>query len=101
MNQSYSTLSTTDRCLVAIPNNLWSLSVIRDGDTITAEITHFNGATEMCAVKVANHCYDVTFSIFSRIFGKLKQTKTVKFTTTKCWLEQWIEMAQVDAKVAA
>ena len=99
MNQSYSTLSATDRCLVAVPSHPWTVNVTRHGEDLAvdnvleAEVTNFHGATKMYATKVGNDCYDVVFTKFARIYGKLRETATVEFTTTRSWIDQWIEMA--------
>ena len=95
---SYSTLTTLDRISMCVPANPWSVTVFRNDNWTMAEVSSFDGNTELFASKVGNDCYDITFKKFARMMGKLKLMKTVEFTTTGSWVDQWIEMAQVDAK---
>jgi hypothetical protein len=97
MRRSYSTLTTLDRISMCVPDNPWSVTVFRDNNWISVEVTSFNGTKELFASKIGDDCYEVTFKNFARMMGKLKLTKTVEFTTTGSWVDQWIEMTQAHA----
>jgi len=99
MKNSFSTLHPTERCLIAVPSQLWSTAVTRstkvedEWSEIVATVENFDGEKIMTAQRVGNDCYDVKFQIRSRIQGKLKLTREIVFTTTGSWVDAWIETA--------
>jgi hypothetical protein len=105
MNKTYSTLDHLERVLVAIPTRIEDVDVeySEDGRTFAINITHFDGSKVLVARQVGDSdsdTYDVSIDIWSRVRGQVRYTKTVAFTTTKGWVEEWLWMAQAHAPVA-
>ena len=95
MAYCYSTLPVLDRILINVPPNLWSVEILARTETLVkAKTCSFNGSLVLNAYKIGNDCYDVVFEIWPHIGGGTKLGKTVKFTTTGTWVDQWIEKAQ-------
>jgi hypothetical protein len=99
MKNSFSTLNPAERCLIAVPSQLWSTAVTRstkvegEWSEIVATVKSFDGEKVMTAQRVGNDCYDVKFQTWSRIQGKLELTREIVITTTGSWVDAWIETA--------
>jgi hypothetical protein len=105
MNKTYTTLDHLERTLIAIPTRIEDVDVeyAEDGRTFAINITHFDGSKVLVARQVGDSdsdTYDVSIDIWSRVRGQVRYTKTVAFTTTKGWVEEWLWMAQAHAPVA-
>lgn len=105
MNKTYSTLDHLERTLIAIPTRIEDVDVeyAEDGRSFAINITHFDGSKVLVARQVGDSdsdTYDVSIDIWSRMRGQVRYTKTVAFTTTKGWVEEWLWMAQAHAPVA-
>jgi hypothetical protein len=97
MNKTYSTLNPLERVLIAIPTRIEDVEHSLDGRTFAINITHFDGKKMLLARQVGDSnsdTYEVSIDIWSRMQGKVRYTKTVAFTTTKGWVEEWLWMAQ-------
>ena len=101
MSASFSTLTATERCIVAAPSNHWEvIATVHDfGNVVDCSVRSFNGKKVLNAVKVGNDCFDVTVGNHSHVAGKLVKGSTIRFTTTGTWVEEWL--AKVGAKTAA
>jgi hypothetical protein len=94
---SYCTLSALDRVLVSPPSHPWSLDVESNESqsTIVAQVENFNTILVLCARQIdTSDCYDVSVDLYPHRNGSKKYSRTIQFTTSKEWVNQWIEMTQ-------
>lgn len=105
MNKTYSMLSATDRAILSVPDRA-VVTVSRSAKNAAIRVVAYNDDKRVVidAVRVGDgdgFTYDVIADRFSRLAGKMKHTKTIDFTTSVDWVEQWIEMAQAHAVAKA
>ena len=93
---TYTTLDALDRVLVSVPQRIHDVDIERtpDDSTIITNVSAYDSTKVMCASRVAGDVYNVSFDIYSRVRGAIRYNRTIKFTTTRGWVDQWIEMAQ-------
>jgi hypothetical protein len=92
MPASFSTLTATERSIVAAPSNSWDVvATIHDcGGVVDCSVRSFNGKKVLNAVKVGNDCFDITLVNHNHLQGKLVKGSTVRFVTTGTWLKEWL-----------
>ena len=100
--KTYSMLSSTERQLISIPSHPTDLDIecSEEGDVMAINVTH--GPADESIVMVArrvgevhSEVYDVSADIWLEgSDGEVRYTSTVAFTTTKGWIEQWVEMVE-------
>lgn len=93
MTASLSTLTATERCIVAAPSNPWEvLATVHDfGNILDCSVRNFNGKKVLNAVKLGNDCFDVTLVNHNHLAGRLVKGATIRFTTTGAWLGEWLK----------
>ena len=99
MTASFSTLTATERCIVAAPRNCWEVSsAIHDfGNIIDCSARHFHGKLVLNAVKLGNDCFDVTVQNYNHMQGRLVKGRLVRFITTGSWLNDWLATVGAEA----
>lgn len=100
--KTYSMLSSTERQLIRVPSDPTDVDVefYGDGHVLCINVTH--GPADESIVMVArrvgevhSEVYDVSADIWLEgSDGEVRYTSTVAFTTTKGWIEQWVEMVE-------
>jgi hypothetical protein len=96
MASSFSTLSATDRCIAASPRHCFSVdSAVHDfGNVIDCSTRNFNGVKRLNALRVSGDCFDVTICNFPHVGGAPRLGRTIRFTTTEAWVNDWIAKAK-------
>ena len=96
MSASFSTLSAVDRCLVSAPKHCTDFHVEYSDcrEFVKCTARNFHGMKLLTAVRVSGDCFDVCVEYFQHIWGKLSKGRTIQFTTTEAWLNEWIEIAK-------
>jgi len=97
MSASFTTLSVTDRIAVSPVSNPWSLDIESNESesVIIAQSDSFNRLLVLCAHQIdTSDCYNVSVDVYTHMGGGKKYSRTVKFTTSRGWVDQWIEMTQ-------
>jgi len=97
MMTSYTTLSVTDRIAVSPVSNPWSLDIESNesGSAIIAQVDSFNHLLVLGAYQVdESDSRNVSVDVYTHIGGQKKYNRTIKFTASKEWVDQWIEMIQ-------
>jgi hypothetical protein len=92
MAASFSTLTAVDRCIISAPRNCLEVSsCVHDfGNIVECSARNFHGKLVLMAVKIGNHCFDVTVVPYNHQGGKLVKGKSVRFTTTDTWVNEWL-----------
>ena len=97
MSASYTTLSITDRIAVSPLSNPWSLDIESNESesAIIAQVNSFNRLLVLGAYQIdTSNAYNVSVDVYTHIGGGKKYSRTVKFTTSREWVDQWIEMTR-------
>jgi len=93
MTASFSTLTATERCLVAAPSSPWEVcATVHDfGGIVDCAVRSFNGKKVLNAVKVGGDCFDITLVNHNHLQGRFVKGSTIRFTTTGTWLKEWLK----------
>lgn len=97
MNKTYSMLSALDRAIIAVPERaVVTVSRSAKGSAIRITAQNDDKRVVIDAVRfggLSSTTYDVVADRYSRLAGKMTLTKTISFTTSVEWVEQWADMA--------
>lgn len=97
MNKTYSMLSALDRAIIAVPDRaVVTVSRSAKGSVIRITAQNDDKRVVIDAVRfggLSSTTYDVVADRYSRLAGKMTLTKTISFTTSVEWVEQWADMA--------
>lgn len=97
MSATFTTLSVKDRIAVSPLSNPWSLDIESNesGSAIIAQVNSFNHLLVLGAYQIdESDARNISVDVYTHIGGGKKYSRTVKFTASKGWVDQWIDMTQ-------